>query len=168
MTAAGYPNGVTVTLQYINGYDFGTNSLVALEQSELAAVGINVTLVPEDAATWVANSETSYTNFTLGWNEVPYQADPAIYVQVFGFEYGTGKGEIPAALTTLTSKALAAPSTTAFEKDINAIETYEDNNVYPRLELLTVNNFVAYKKGMTGVSVPESGSPVFLANVKGA
>ena len=168
---AGYPNGVTATLQYITGYDYGIDALMTAEQSELAAVGINVTLVPETTAAWVANEITSYTGtvpFTMGWNEGPYWADPALYVSVFSFMYGPGKGALPAELTTLTNRALAAPNTKAFESDINALEKYEDNIVYPTMGLFTLNDFVAYQKGITGVSVPISGSTAFLANVKGA
>jgi ABC-type transport system substrate-binding protein len=170
LAEAGYPNGVStpLNLQYITGYDYGTNALVAAEQSELEAVGFTVTLEPEQTAAWLSNAINSYANMTLTWNAFPFQADPALYVNVFSFEAGTGKGTIPPELTTLTNKALAAPNTAAFEADLNAVESYEDSIVFPRLALLTVNNFVAYPKGTTGVSISPSGSTDFLANVKGA
>jgi ABC-type transport system substrate-binding protein len=169
LAQAGYANGVPtpVTMQYITSYDYGTNALVAAEQSQLNAVGFNVTLVPETTAAWIANSINSYTNMILNWNETPYYANPAGYAQVYAFETA-GEGAIPAGLARLTTRALAAPSSAAFETSINAVEKWERANVYPRLPILTVNNFVAFQHGLTGVNVSVSQSTAFLASVKGA
>ena len=169
LAKAGYSSGVNAgTLQYITAYDFGTNALMSAVQSELAAVGITVTLEPEQVAAWIANSNTSYAHMTMTWNENPYYADPALYVKVLSFEYGPGKGGVPAELTKLTNKALAASNNASFDSGLNAVESYEASVVYPQVPLLAINNFVAFQKGMTGVSVPTSGSTDFLANVKGS
>ena len=155
----------TISIQYIDGYDPGTNALMAQVQSELEAVGFKVTLVPEQAAAWIARTETKYTDFTLGWNEAPYQGDPGLYTQPFDFEYGPGKGQIPPGLQKLLNTALDASSAAAFEADLNTVEKYEDSITFPSLPFLALKDYVAYSKDLSGVSVPLSGSTTFLANV---
>lgn len=166
LKAAGYPNGVKITIQYITSYDFGTNALMAQIESELDAVGFKVTLVPEQTATWVQKTLTTYTDFTLGWNEAPYQVDPALYVVPFGFEYGKGRGgPIPPKLQSLLTTAFDASSTATFDRDLSVVERYEDGIVYPSLPLLALKNYVAYRNGLTGVTVPMSGATTYLTNV---
>lgn len=164
LTEAGYPHGLTTTIKYIDNYEPDTNALLAQMQSELAAVGIRATLVPLQVAAWIAETNTA-DNFQLSWNEQGYYSDPYLYVAVSSYRIGPGKGEVPAALQGLISKALDAPNVKSYEQDLNAVASYEASQVYPQITLLAEKAYVAYRTDLSGVSVDASGSTNFLAKV---
>lgn len=164
LTKAGYPNGVNVTLKYIDNYDPGTDSLMAQMQSELNAVGIHITLDPLQTAAWVQQTNTE-DDYQLSWNEQTYYSDPYLYVAVPDYRLAPGDGSLPPTLAALTQKVLGAKSPTAYQQAITAIEQYETENVYPTITLLALKQYVAYQKNLTGVNLPPSGSRQFLANV---
>jgi peptide/nickel transport system substrate-binding protein len=164
LSEAGYPNGLTTTIKYIDNYEPGTNALLAQMQSELAAVGISAQLVPLQAAAWIAGTNTN-ADFGLSWNEQGYYADPYLYVAVSSYRIGPGKGEVPAALQALITKALDAQTIQSYEQGLNAVGSYEASQVYPQITLLAKKAYVAYRTDLSGVSVAASGSLTFLANV---
>jgi hypothetical protein len=132
--------------------------------SQLDAAGFQVTLDPLQVAAWLAETNTN-ADFTLSWNEQTYYSDPYLYVGVPDYRHGPGKGNIPSALQALTASALRANSVAAYEAGIVKVEQWEASNVYPTITLLALNQYVAYRAQLTGVSVPGSGSRDFLASV---
>ena len=161
LASAGYAHGLPITLSYISNYEFGTNSLVAQIQSELSAVGFQATLVPMETAAWLAITNQKQ-NYQINWNEQSYYSDPYFYVNVPARRIPPA--DLPA-VHALQMKALAATSVTAYEADLNAIQREEATLVYPTITLLAEKAYVAYRTGISGVSIPPSGSLAFLANV---
>ena len=165
LTEAGYPHGVNVTLKYITSYDWGTNALMQQVASQLGAVGINVTLVPQDVATW-AKQVIFTTNYQIGWNEFAYYADPYTYVQLEANRFGPGVGPIPPELAKLQNVALSS-SSTGFTTAINRITAWQYENAFPNINLVALDTYAAYiKKRVSNVNVLSSGSTQYLAHVK--
>jgi ABC-type transport system substrate-binding protein len=159
LAEAGYPNGFTTSLMYINAYDPGTNDLVAAMQTQLAAIGITVTLQPLQATAW--NDKLLNANYTLSWNAQSYYSNPFQYIQP-----APGRqGPVPASLQKLLDAALNAGSQTEYEAALQAVENEEATLVYPTVTLLASNSFVAYNTQLTGVAGSSSGSREFLAQV---
>lgn len=164
LSEAGYPHGLTTTIKYIDNYEPDTNALLAQMQSELAAVGIRAQLVPLQVAAWIAQTNTA-ADFQLSWNEQGYYSDPYLYVAVSSYRIGPGKGEVPAVLQSLITKALDSRTIPSYEENLNAVASYEASQVYPQITLLAEKAYVAYRSDLRGVSVDASGSTDFLANV---
>jgi ABC-type transport system substrate-binding protein len=160
LTQAGYPNGLSTKLMYITSYDSGTNDLMAAMQTQLALVGIKVTLQPLEVATWVDN--LTKRNYALSWNAQSFYSNPYQWIQPnVGQQAPT-----PASLQALFTAALNAPNQTAYHNAINAIQKEEATTVFPTVTLLATDAFVASKKSLTGVTLTDSGSRDFLADVK--
>jgi hypothetical protein len=86
-------------------------------------------------------------------------------VAVSSYRIGPGKGEVPAALQALITKALDTRTVQSYEQGLNAVASYEASQVYPQITLLAEKAYVAYRTDVSGVSVDASGSLTFLANV---
>ena len=165
LTEAGYPHGVSVTMKYISSYDWGTNALMQQMAQQLGAVGINVTLVPQDVATW-AKQVIFTTDYQIGWNEFAYYSDPYTYVQLEANRYGKGVGPIPPQLAALQNAALSA-SPAGFTAAINRITYWQYENAYPNINLVALDTYAAYLKAhVSNVDVLSSGSTQYLAQVK--
>jgi len=165
LTDAGYPHGVSVTMKYITSYDWGTNALMQQVAQQLGAVGIKVTLVPQDVATW-AKQVIFSTNYQIGWNEFAYYSDPYTYVQLEANRYGAGVGPIPPALNALQNAALSA-SPSGFTAAINKITEWQYENAFPNINLVALDTYAAYLKAhVSNVQVLSSGSTQYLAQVK--
>jgi len=161
---AGYPHGVSVTLKYITGYDWGTNALTEQVASELGEVGIHVTLVPLDTTAWL-QEEITKDNYQIGWNEYASYSNPYTYVQIQSNRIGPGKGNIPPALAKLQDEALDA-SPSGFDGAINRIVHWQFEYAYPNVNLIALDTFAAYLNNVTNVHVQSSGSTQYLASVK--
>lgn len=165
LSEGGYPNGVNVTMKYITSYDWGTNALMQLVALQLDAVGINVTLVPQDVATW-AKQVIFTTDYQIGWNEFAYYSDPFSYVQIEANRYGPGVGPILPGLVALQNAALSA-SKSGFLPAINRITYWQYENAYPNINLVALDTYAAYLKSrVSNVHVLSSGSTQYLAAVK--
>jgi ABC-type transport system substrate-binding protein len=161
LSEGGYPHGLSVTLKYITGYDWGTNSLVQQVASELGAVGINVTLVPLDVAAWVQATVTT-GDYQIGWNEYSSYSNPYLYVSI---QPNPGRGSVPPALVKLQNEALSS-SPAGFEAGINRITAWQFDNAWPNVNLLALDTYAAYLAGVSNVNVQSSGSTQYLAEVK--
>jgi ABC-type transport system substrate-binding protein len=165
LAEAGYPHGVSVTMKYLTNFDWGTNALMAQVAQQLGAVGINVTLQPEDVATW-AKAVIFTTNYQIGWNEFAYYSDPYTYVQLEANRFGKGVGPIPPQLNALQNAALSA-TPSGFTAAINKITYWQYENAFPNINLVALDTFAAYLKAhVSNVNVLSSGSTEYLANVK--
>ncbi|MEV8631371.1 ABC transporter substrate-binding protein [Streptosporangium sp. NPDC051023] len=156
---AGHPDGFSTSLMYISGYDPGTNNLVAAMQDQLAKVGIKVELEPLEGAAW--GDKLVNAKYALSWNAQSYYSNPFQYVQPADGR----QGPVPDSLQKLLDAALKAENQEAYQQALIAIEKEEAEEVYPTLTLLATDMFVAYKKGLSGVTVPPSQSRTFLSQV---
>ncbi len=103
MKEAGYPNGFKVTLQYPTGFDY-FGQLTLLLKQELAAIGINVTLVPLASATvtnnWSAKKYQLSFVFSIISSDIPVPDEYA------NFEADPGKSGIDGFFTGWRSPAI--------------------------------------------------------------
>ena len=157
---AGYTDGVPLELVYINGYDPGTNDLLAVMQSQLEKAGFKVTLLPLEAAAWSAHRR-DLNLYQLSWNAQSYYSNPYQYVAPVDGR----QGPVPAELKQLIDEAHSATSEKDYQEKLSAVSKKEAELVYPTMTLLATDMFVAYKKGFTGIDIPSSQSRTFLAQV---
>ncbi|MDQ4214541.1 ABC transporter substrate-binding protein [Microbacterium capsulatum] len=156
---AGYPNGLDISLLYINGYDPGTNDLMAVMQAQLAKAGFKVQLEPLEAATWSARRKA--LNYQLSWNAQSYYSNPYQYVAPVAGR----QGPVPDSLQKLINAAFAAGSETDYQKALSKVEMQEATLIYPTITLLAKDMFVAHASSLQGVKVPSSQSRTFLSQV---
>lgn len=157
---AGHPDGLDLNLVYINGYDPGTNDLLAVMQKQLNDVGFKVELEPLEAAAW-SEYRGDLSKYELSWNAQSYYANPYQYVAPVPGR----QGDVPASLQSLIDAAWNADSETAYQEALSAVAVHEAELVYPTLTLLAKDMFVAHKSEITGVDVPSSQSRTFLSQV---
>ncbi|MBL3687889.1 ABC transporter substrate-binding protein [Leucobacter zeae] len=160
LAEAGHPDGIDLNLVYINGYDPGTNDLLAVMQKQLSDAGFNVELEPLEAAAW-SDYRGDLSKYELSWNAQSYYANPYQYVAPVPGR----QGEVPASLQKLIDEALAADSEEAYQEGLSAVAKHEAELVYPTLTLLATDMFVAHGASLTGVEVPSSQSRTFLSQV---
>ncbi|KIP52142.1 ABC transporter substrate-binding protein [Leucobacter komagatae] len=157
---AGFESGVDLNLVYINGYDPGTNDLLAVMQDQLAKAGFNVELDPLEAAAW-SERRGDLNAYELSWNAQSYYSNPYQYVAPVPGR----QGDVPESLQTLIDNAWSASSETEYQEALSAIAVHEAEIVYPTLTLLARDMFVAHDAKVKGVEIPSSQSRTFLAQV---
>ncbi|WP_217136297.1 ABC transporter substrate-binding protein [Leucobacter chinensis] len=160
LAEAGHADGLDLSLIYINGYDPGTNDLLAIMQKQLGDAGFNVTLEPLEAAVWSA-TRGDLGVYELSWNAQSYYANPYQYVAPVPGR----QGEVPASLQTLIDEAWNAASEEEYQSALSAVATHEAEIVYPTITLLARDMFVAYEAGVQGIDIPSSQSRTFLSQV---
>jgi hypothetical protein len=128
-------------------------------------VGITAALVPQQASTWLEQTNTT-ADYGLGWNEFAAYSNPYQYVAVPAFRLGRGVGTMPPALAALDTAALNERSVAGLEQAINAIVKYQFSQVYPTLYLVALDNYVAFNSSLINVHIQPSGTTTYLASVK--
>lgn len=157
---AGHENGVDLELVYINGYDPGTNDLLAVMQDQLGKAGFNVKLLPLEAAAW-SEHRGDLNVYQLSWNAQSYYSNPYQYVAPVPGR----QGEVPESLAALIEAAWNAGSEEEYQEALSAVAVHEAELIYPTLTLLATDMFVAYADGLTGIDMPSSQSRTFLSQV---
>lgn len=160
LAESGHADGIDLNLAYINGYDPGTNDLLAVMQDQLSAVGFNVELEPMEAASWV-DYRSDLSAYELSWNAQSYYANPYQYIAPVPGR----QSEVPQELQTLIDEALNASSEEEYQERLSAVAMLEAELVYPTMTLLARDMFVAHDAQLQGVSVPASQSRTFLSQV---
>jgi ABC-type transport system substrate-binding protein len=157
---AGYEDGVDLELVYINGYDPGTNDLLAVMQDQLGKAGFNVELLPLEAAAW-SEHRGNLDAYQLSWNAQSYYSNPYQYIAPVPGR----QGDVPDSLQTLIDEAWNAGSEEEYQEKLSEVAVHEAELVYPTLTLLATDMFVAHADELTGVDVPSSQSRTFLSQV---
>ncbi|MGO3147012.1 MAG: ABC transporter substrate-binding protein [Leucobacter sp.] len=157
---AGHPDGLDLNLAYINGYDPGTNDLLAVMQKQLNDVGFNVELEPLEAAAW-SEYRSDLEKYELSWNAQSYYANPYQYVAPVPGR----QGDVPDSLQQLIDDAWNASSEEEYQEALSAVAMHEAELVYPTMTLLAKDMFVAHDPAVKGIEVPSSQSRTFLSQV---
>ncbi len=101
LAQAGYPNGFTTSFMYTTNIT-SIPRFALVFQSQLAAIGITLTLNPVDTPTYLANLGAA--NYGLAFNQYPFFADPSLYVT----PRPNRNGPVPAQIQQLVSNLSTA------------------------------------------------------------
>jgi ABC-type transport system substrate-binding protein len=159
LSEAGFPNGLTAKLMYIAGYSPQSAREAALLQSQLAAIGLRITLDPQDQASW--NTNFNIPAYDLNWNLYGSFADPYQYLR----PRPGRQGPVPPSLQALIDRLQATTSMAAYRDAVLAIAHEEANIVYPDIPLVAWKTYVAYSPRLQDVTMPANLTRNFLAAV---
>lgn len=167
LTAAGYPKGFSTTLLYPSGDTFDGVSFDALApviQSDLAKIGIKVTLNPQQHATGLAQYRAGNVQLVL-WSWGADYLDSNDFAEAFapGGSLAKRLDYSNASLAALVTAADTAASTSTRATDYQNIEKAQMQSgpwamiVQPKLR-------DAVNKAVTGITA----NPIYLLDLKGA
>ena len=155
---AGYSKGLDITLDVFATAPPEILRFAQVIQSQLKVVGINVTIVNGDFATWLAKFNTGKFAILANWTS--YKADPIWYLKVRPGRSGT---------TPLEIAAMEAKIQGAQQKDIPSLlseyEKLQASVVWPNLAIAAEALWVATNRNVLGTSVENTMSRSFLTGV---
>ncbi len=159
LAQAGYPNGFTTNFIYTTNIA-SIPRFALVFQSQLAAIGITLTLDPLDTPTYLA--ELGAANYGMAFNQYPFFADPSLYVT----PRAGRNGPVPAEIQSLVSALSTATSTQQYFQDIDALAVAEDDQAFPNFSVASPTQFVAYQRATVhNVKIDFTAGWLFLANV---
>lgn len=160
LAAAGYPNGFTTTYLYIAGFSPAADRFAQVLQSQLAAIGVHLTLEGVDTPTYL--SKLGSADYGLAFNQYPYFSDPSLYVA----PRPNRNGPVPAQIQQLVTAMNSATTYPKYLQAINALALAEDNLAFPNFVVASPTQFVAYRGDIVhNVKIDFSVSWLFLMNV---
>ena len=159
LAQAGYSNGLDVTLNHYAGYTDYFDRFSQLVKSQLAEVGIRVTIQPNQQAVWLDKMNKGGAQFSD--NEYGYGADPMLYLS----PRPGRQGPPPSAVAAALANAAKAASPESYQTALVALEKANAEYVYPHLALGARAVWVATAKGVSNVHLEPTLSRSFLAAV---
>lgn len=158
LAKAGYPNGISITLDHLAGYATYLDRFAQLVKSELAPAGIRVTIQAEQNTVWLNNQNTA--NYDIMDNVYAFTGDPMTLLSPRPGRQGPN----PASITALMNQALAgAPAD--YAKNIKKLETQEDNLVFPDIAVAAPLSTIAYGPNVKSAQPEPTAARQFLAAV---
>jgi peptide/nickel transport system substrate-binding protein len=159
LAQAGYPNGFTTSFMYTTNIP-SVPRFALVFQSELAAIGITLTLNPVDTPTYLANLGAA--NYGLAFNQYPFFADPSLYVT----PRANRNGPVPAQIQQLVSALSTATTPQQYIQGISQLAVAEDDAAFPNFSIASPTQFVAYQRATVhNVKIDFTAGWLFLANV---
>lgn len=160
LAGAGYPHGFSTNYLYIAGFSPASDRFAQILQSQLAEVGIKLTLDGVDTPTYLA--KLGAANYGLAFNQYPYFSDPSLYVSPRANRNGPTPPQIQQLVTAMTS----AKTSAQYLKAISALAVAEDANAYPNFVVASPTQFVAYRRATVhNVKIDFTAGWSFLAGV---
>ena len=159
LTQAGYPNGFSTSYMYIAAFSPASDRFAQVLKSQLAAVGIDLTLQPLDTPTYLAR--LGRADYGLAFNQYPYFSDPLLYVS----PRPGRNGPVPGGVQQLVDKARAATTNAQYLQSIRELSLAEDDFGFPNFVVASPTQFVAYRRNVSNVKVDFSVSWLFLTKV---
>jgi ABC-type transport system substrate-binding protein len=158
MAKAGYPNGVDITLNHLAGYATYLDRFAEVLKTQLAQVGIRVTIQANQNAVWL--DKQNRADYEIMDNEYAYQADPLFYLM----PRPGRQGPVPADMAELIVKTQggAAEDYTA---SLRKIAVMQDDMVYPDISVAARNAWVAHSGKVASAKPDAALSRTFFANV---
>ena len=159
LAQAGYPSGFSTSYMYIAAFSPASDRFAQVLKSQLAAVGIDVTLQPVDTPTYL--NRLGKADYGLAFNQYPYFSDPLLYVN----PRPSRNGPVPGGVQQLVDQARAATTNTQYLQSIRELSLLEDDFGFPNLVVASPTQFVAYRRSVSNVKVDFSVSWLFLTKV---
>ena len=159
LTQAGYPNGFKTSYMYIAGNSPASDRFAQVLKSQLADVGIDLSLDPVDTPTYLAR--LGKADYGLAFNQYPYFSDPLLYVN----PRPSRNGPVPDAVQALVDKARGSAKNADYLQAIRDLSITEDDQGFPNLVVASPTQFVAYRRNVSNVKLDFSISWLFLTKV---
>jgi len=159
LTNAGYPNGFSTSYIYTTNIPAGVRFAQVL-QSQLAAIGIKVSLEPLDTPTFLSRLGTA--DYGLAANQYPFFADPSLYLT----PRPNRNGPVPANIQQLVSALATTTTTQQYTTALSALAIAEDDAAFPNFSVASPTQFVAYTRAKVhNVKIDFTAGWLFLVNV---
>jgi len=159
LTNAGYPNGFSTSYIYTTNIPAGVRFAQVL-QSQLAAIGIKVSLEPLDTPTFLSRLGTA--DYGLAANQYPFFADPSLYLT----PRPNRNGPVPANIQQLVSALATTTTTQQYTTALSALAIAEDDAAFPNFSVASPTQFVAYQRAnVHNVKIDFTAGWLFLVNV---
>ncbi len=159
LAQAGYPSGFSTSYMYIAAFSPASDRFAQVLKSQLAAVGIDLTLQPVDTPTFLAR--LGKADYGLAFNQYPYFSDPLLYVS----PRPGRNGPVPGGVQQMVDKARAATTNAQYLQIIRDLSLVEDELGFPNLVVASPTQFVAYRRNVSNVKIDFSVSWLFLTKV---
>lgn len=160
LASAGYPDGFTTTYLYIAGFSPAADRFAQVLQSQLAAIGVKLTLEGVDTPTFL--SKLGSANYGLAFNQYPYFSDPSLYVS----PRPNRNGPVPAQIQQLMNAVTSSKTSAQYLHAISSLAVAEDNLGFPNFVVASPTQFVAYRRATVhNVKIDFTAGWLFLANV---
>jgi ABC-type transport system substrate-binding protein len=158
LVKAGHPNGFDVTLNHLAGYATYLDRFSELVKTQLAQVGIRVTIQANQNAVWL--DKQNRADYEIMDNEYAYQADPLFYLMPRPGRQGPTPPEL-AALITKAQSGAADDYIAALTK----VALMEDELAFPDITVAARNAWVSHSQKVTSVNPDATLSRTFLSGV---
>ena len=159
LAKAGYPDGFSTSYIYTTNIPAGVRFAQVL-QSQLAAIGIKVSLEPLDTPTFLSRLGTA--DYGLAANQYPFFADPSLYLT----PRPNRNGPVPAQIQQLVSALATTTTTQQYTTALSALALAEDDAAFPNFSVASPTQFVAYQRAKVhNVKVDFTAGWLFLVNV---
>ena len=144
---------------YIAAFSPASDRFAQVLQSQLGAVGVDLTLQPVDTPTYLAR--LGRADYGLAFNQYPYFSDPLLYVSPRPGRNGPVHGGVQ----QLVDKARAATTNAQYLQSIRDLSLAEDDFGFPNFVVASPTQFVAYRRNVRNVKIDFSVSWLFLTKV---
>lgn len=158
LAKAGYPNGVDITLNHLAGYATYLDRFAEVLKSQMAQVGIRVTIQANQNAVWL--DKQNRADYEIMTNEYAYQADPMFYLM----PRPGRQGPTPPEMADLIAKAQTG-SAEDYAASLRKIAVMQDDLVYPDISVAARNGWVAHSAKVAVAKPDATLSRTFLASV---
>ena len=158
LAKAGYPNGVDITLNHLAGYATYLDRFAEVLKSQMAQVGIRVTIQANQNAVWL--DKQNKADYEIMTNEYAYQADPMFYLM----PRPGRQGPTPPEMADQIAKAQIG-SAEDYAATLRKIAVMQDDLVYPDISVAARNAWVSHSAKVAAVKPDATLSRTFLASV---
>ena len=158
LAKAGYPNGVDITLNHLAGYATYLDRFAEVLKSQMAQVGIRVTIQANQNAVWL--DKQNRADYEIMTNEYAYQADPMFYLM----PRPGRQGPTPPEMADLIAKTQTG-SAEDYASSLRKIAVMQDDLVYPDISVAARNAWVAHSAKVAAAKPDATLSRTFLASV---
>lgn len=160
LAKAGYPNGLKITLNHLAGYATYLDRFADIIKTNLAAIGIDVTIEANQTAVWL--DKQNHANYDIMDNEYAYQADPLFYLM----PRSGRQGPTPPEMAALIKKAQTGQAD-QYAANLADLARMQDDLVFPDIAVAARKVWVAYTGRVDGKTVMPSSilARTFLAGV---
>lgn len=158
LAKAGFPNGLDVKLNHLAGYATYLDRFSELLKSQLAAVGIRVTIEANQNAVWL--DKQNKANYEIMDNEYAFQADPIFYLM----PRPGRQGPTPPEMASLISAATASDGA-SYTKQLQALQKMQDDLVFPDITVAARKAWVSHTAKVLSANPDPTLSRTFLSDV---
>jgi ABC-type transport system substrate-binding protein len=159
LAKAGHPNGVDITLNHLAGYATYLDRFSEVLKSQLAQVGIRVTIQANQNAVWL--DKQNRADYEIMDNEYAYQADPLFYLM----PRPGRQGPTPPEMAELIAKSQTGKAQD-YTASLHKIAVMQDDLIYPDISVVARNAWVSHSAKVTSATPDATLSRTFLAGVR--